>query len=361
MGFDIQIRHRQGAFDLDVDFSVPDGLTVLFGRSGSGKSTVIRAVAGLLRPDYGHIRVGDHLLFDSKTKLDLPAHRRRVGYVFQEGLLFPHLTVHRNLTYGRRFAPKTAKAESLDQIVDLLGIESLLARRPAQLSGGEKQRVAIGRALLAGPDVLLADEPLSALDGPRKAEILPYFERLRDEVKIPILYVSHAPSEVARLATTVVAMEAGQIQKVGPAVEVLSDANIMPLGVRGAGAVLTAKIKCHHSDGLTELEANGVRLFLPIVDRPVGMEVRLRIAAHDVVISDREPLGLSSLNIFPARVEAIKAGHGPGALLTLRTPAGQLLARVTKRSLRSLSLGVGSECFAVAKSVAVSPEDVGNS
>lgn len=359
MGFDIRIQHRQGAFNLDVDFSVPDGLTVLFGRSGCGKSTVIRAVAGLLRPENGHIRVGARVLFDSKAGRDLPVHRRRVGYVFQEGLLFPHMNVRRNLMFGQRFAPTSTGGDGIDQIVELLGIEPLLERRPAQLSGGEKQRVAIGRALLAGPDVLLADEPLSALDGPRKSEILPYFERLRDEMNIPILYVSHSPSEVARLATTVVAMDAGQIQKVGPAADVLSDANVTPLGVRGAGAVIIARVKCHHSDGLTELDANGVALFLPIVAKPVGADIRLRIAAHDVVISDREPKGLSSLNVFPAFVEAIKPGHGPGALLTLRTPSGQILARVTKRSLGNLSLSVGSECFAVAKSVAVSPEDVG--
>ncbi|PKP67843.1 MAG: molybdenum ABC transporter ATP-binding protein, partial [Alphaproteobacteria bacterium HGW-Alphaproteobacteria-8] len=201
MTLQIALKHSFKGFELDIDFEAPPGVTVLFGPSGSGKTTVINAVAGLLRPDRGRITAQDWVLVDTEARQFLPPHRRRLGYIFQEGRLFPHLTVRRNLLYGRWFAPREARGESLSRVVEMLGIGALLDRRPSALSGGEKQRVAIGRALLSGPKLILADEPLAALDEGRKAEILPYFERLRDEVTIPILYVSHSSAEVARLAT----------------------------------------------------------------------------------------------------------------------------------------------------------------
>ncbi|MDG1129166.1 MAG: molybdenum ABC transporter ATP-binding protein, partial [Paracoccaceae bacterium] len=216
MTLQVSLRHQFAGFDLDVAFEAPPGVTVLFGPSGSGKSTVINAVAGLLRPDRGRIVTDDLVLLDTDARRVLPPHKRRLGYVFQEGRLFPHLSVRQNLLFGRWFAPRDARGESLDRVVELLGLEHLLDRRPGALSGGEKQRVAIGRALLAAPRLILADEPLAALDETRKAEILPYFERLRDEVAVPILYVSHASAEVARLATTVVALRAGRVAAVGP-------------------------------------------------------------------------------------------------------------------------------------------------
>ncbi|MCB1390199.1 MAG: molybdenum ABC transporter ATP-binding protein [Rhodobacteraceae bacterium] len=357
MSLIVQIRHRQGDFLLDASFEAPAGITVLFGRSGSGKSTLVNAVAGLLRPQEGRIAVDGRVLFDAAAGICLPPHLRRLGYVFQEGRLFPHLSVRQNLLYGRWFTPAGARRDSLDRVVAMLGIDALLDRRPAALSGGEKQRVAIGRALLASPGLLLADEPLAALDEARKAEILPYFERLRGTV--PILYVSHSAAEVARLATTVVVLDGGRVVRQGPATEVLADPAVTPVGARAAGALLVARVVRHHADGLSELDAGGHPLFLPQVPQVPGGTLRVRIAAHDVILSRARPEGLSALNILPGVVHEVRAGEGPGAIVSVETTAGRLLARVTRRSAEALGLAPGAACHAVIKTVAVAPEDVG--
>ena len=351
--------HALPGFALDVRFDAPPGVTVLFGRSGAGKTTVINAVAGLMQPDAGRVELEGRVLFDTQTGLWLPPHRRRIGYVFQDARLFPHLTVRQNLAFGQWFAPRDARRESLGEVVELLGIGELLHRRPGLLSGGERQRVALGRALLSAPQMILADEPLSALDEARKAEILPYFERLRDEMKIPILYVSHSAAEVARLATTVVVLQDGKVQRQGSAAEVMGDSTVMPAGVRGAGALLQARVLRHHADGLTELEAGGVALFLPQIAKAPGAHVRIRIAAHEVILSRKRPEGLSALNILPGTVEHIRTGSGPGAMVSLQTPAGRVLARVTRRSAAALGLEPGADCHAIVKTVSIAPEDIG--
>jgi molybdate transport system ATP-binding protein len=357
MTLSVDIRHRLGAFTLDVRFEAPPGLTVLFGRSGSGKSTVINAVAGLLTPDDGRITVEDQTLLDRGRGIDLGPHRRGLGYIFQEGRLFPHLTVRQNLMFSRWF--RKSRRSDFGDVVDMLGIGALLDRRPGALSGGEKQRVAIGRALLGDPRIILADEPLAALDEPRKAEILPYFERLRDEVAVPILYVSHSATEVARLATTVVTLENGRVTGQGPATGILGDPMLTPLGARAAGAVLETTVKRHHDDGLTELQAGGMTLFVPRVTQRVGQPLRIRIAAQEVILARQRPEGLSALNILPGEVVKIREGAGPGALVSVATPAGTILARITQRSARELDLGEGVACYAIVKSVAIAPEDVG--
>jgi molybdate transport system ATP-binding protein len=357
MTLSVQLSHAFPSFALDVSFEAPKGVTVLFGRSGSGKTSVMRAVAGLMRPDAGRITLEGDVLLDTAQRRSIPPHRRRMGYIFQDARLFPHLTVRQNLTYGRWFAPKGG--ESFDKVVDLLGLDHLLTRQPAKLSGGERQRVAIGRALLSNPRLILADEPLSALDEARKAEILPYLERLRDEVKTPILYVSHAAAEVARLATTVVVLEEGRVARQGPAGEVLADAAVMPTGVRGAGALVVAQVTRHHEDGLTELSAGGAPLFVPRIPQDAGQEVRLRIAAHDVILARTRPEGLSALNMIEGRVHAMREGAGPGVIVVLDTAAGRILARITRRSTSALGLEVGAACVAIIKTVAIAPEDVG--
>jgi len=208
----VQVEKNQSGFMIQAEFQAPaKGVTALFGPSGAGKTSIINMVAGLLRPDSGHIQVNGRCLFDSRQGIDLPPERRGVGYVFQDGRLFPHLSVKSNLTYGMRGTPKEQRYVTFDQVVDLLGIGHLLDRRPARLSGGEKQRVAIGRALLANPSLLLMDEPLASLDGPRKAEVLPFIGRLAEAFAVPILYVSHAREEIESLAGTVLNVAAGGI------------------------------------------------------------------------------------------------------------------------------------------------------
>jgi len=359
MSLTVHIAHRVGAFSLDVAFEAPQGVTALFGRSGSGKTSVVNAVAGLLKPDTGHIRLGETILFDAERRVSVPVHRRRLGYVFQEGRLFPHLSVRQNLVYGSWFGPREPGAD-FDQIVAMLGIDGLLERRPGGLSGGEKQRVAIGRALLANPRLLLMDEPLAALDEERKAEILPYLERLCEETAIPVLYVSHSMAEVARLATTLVLMENGRVVRAGPASEVLSDPESVPaLGVRSAGASLHATVVAQEDDGLTRLEASAGSLFLPRVEARIGARLHIRILAQDVMLSRTRPEGLSALNVLPATVTAVRLGDGPGAIIQLKAGEDLLLARITRRSALALELTPGAQCYAIVKTVAVAQSDVG--
>jgi len=358
MTLSLSMVHHLPDFSLDLDFTAPQGITVLFGRSGSGKTTIANAVAGLIRPHSGRISVNDRVLFDSEAGICLPPHRRRLGYIFQEGRLFPHLTVRQNLGYGRWFAPKAEVGESFDNVVEMLGIGHLMERRPGALSGGEKQRVAIGRALLAAPHLIVADEPLAALDDQRKEEILPYFEQLRDEVSVPILYVSHSAVEVARLATTVVALEDGTVVRQGSAADVLGDPSLAPTGVRDVGAVLDARVTCHHTDGLTELEAGGMALFLPRIAQSPGVKVRIRIAAHDVILARDNPVGLSALNLLSGKIHSIHEGEGPGAIVSLDTAAGRVLSRITQRSALALKLAPGVACCAIIKTVAIARQDV---
>ncbi len=359
MSLSVRLQHDLPDIRLDLSFDAPPGVTVLFGRSGSGKTTVVNAVAGLLRPKAGRVSVDGWELFDTEKGLWLPPHKRRLGYIFQEGRLFPHLNVRQNLAYGRWFAPRRARRENPDRVVEMLGIGHLLDRRPAGLSGGEKQRVAIGRALLASPRLILADEPLAALDDARKSEILPYFETLRDEVSVPILYVTHSAAEVARLATSVVALQDGKSVRHGPASEVLSDPSVAPAGVRAVGAVLQVKVSRHHADGLTELNAGGTSLYLPHIPHQVGETLRIRIPAQEVILSRTRPVGLSALNILEGTVETVRSGEGPGAIVSVKTPAGAVLARITRRSVEALELEPGRPCYAVVKTVALAPQDVG--
>ncbi len=357
---ELALHHRFAGFTLDAGFAAPPGLTALFGRSGSGKTTIVNAVAGLLRPDRGRIVADDAVLLDTAAGLFLPPHRRRVGYVFQDARLFPHLTVRPHLLYGRWFAPKGQGAD-FARIVDLLGIGPLLSRRPGALSGGEKQRVALGRAILSNPRILLMDEPLAALDEARKAEILPYLERLRDELRLPIPYVSHSPAEVARLATTVVLLEAGRVLASGPAAQVLADPATAPaFGLREAGAILTARIAAQEEDGLTRLDTAAGPVWLPQVAGAPGTALRLRILAQDVMLATARPEGVSALNILAVTVREIRMGDGPGALVALAAGGEMLLARITRRSAERLALTQGQAVHAVLKAVAVAPGDVGH-
>lgn len=360
MTLSVAFQHRAGSFELDVQFEAPAGVTALFGKSGSGKTTIVNAVAGLLKPDAGRVCVAGRVLVDREAGTWVPPHQRRLGYVFQEGRLFPHLTVRGNLRYGRSRGVRTKGGPSMEAVIDLLGIESLLSRRPLHLSGGEKQRVAIGRALLSDPHLLLMDEPLAALDTSRKAEILPYIQRMCSEVGIPILYVSHSVPEIARIATTVVALDKGRVIRTGRAEEVLADPSMAPaLGIRDAGALITGVISEHFEDGVSALQFSGGTLMLPRQRDPVGTTLRVRIEAKDVMLATSEPTGISALNCLAARIELLRRGDGPGVLVQLRVGADLLLCRITRRSADSLSLKVGQSCFAVLKSVSVAKQDIG--
>ena len=360
MTMQISLQHSFADFVLDVAFDVPAGVTALFGPSGSGKSSVIKALAGLMRPDRGRISLGGQVLLDTDQRIFLAPHRRRIGCVFQDDRLFPHLSVRQNLLYGRWFSPDKGGV-SFEAVVEMLGIAPLLARRPQTLSGGERQRVAIGRALLANPQILAMDEPLAALDEARKAEIMPYLEHLRDQTQIPILYVSHSVSEITRLAGSVVVLGKGQVLKTGPVAAVFSDPNLTPWlgGVREAGSVITARVAAQDADGLTRLETSAGPLWLPKVEAAIGATLRVRIAAQDVMIALQRPDGISALNILPATVVALRMGDGPGAMVQLRLGEELLLARITQRSAVQLGLAVGAPVFAVLKSVAVAPGDIG--
>ncbi|MEO1640850.1 MAG: molybdenum ABC transporter ATP-binding protein [Pseudomonadota bacterium] len=349
----VSVQKRLGDFSLDVEIDAPAGVTAIFGRSGSGKTSVVNAVAGLLQPDTGRVVVGDQVLFDGVQRVNLPVHQRRVGYVFQDARLFPHMSVAQNLRYGGD--------HDADRVIHVLGLEDLLDRRPASLSGGERQRVALGRALMCDPQILLMDEPLAALDAPRKAEILPYLERLRDEVQIPVLYVSHDMSEVGRLATTLVVMEAGRVAVAGPLAQVLASPAAVPLiGVRDAGAVIETTIAGRLlDDGLTELAFSGGRLMLPGMLGQLGQKMRVRIPAQDVILARQVPKEISALNVIPVMITEIGEGKGPGMAVALRAGQDQLLARVTRRSAGRLGLAVGQEVYAIIKATAVGPGDVG--
>ncbi len=349
----VAIQKSLGDFQLDVSFDAPSGVTAIFGRSGSGKTSLINAVAGLLHPDAGRIALGDQVLFDDGAGVRRAPQQRRVGYVFQDARLFPHMSVERNLRYGGD--------HDADRVIDVLGLGDLLTRRPAGLSGGEKQRVALGRALMSDPQILLLDEPLAALDAPRKAEIMPYIERLRDDVQVPMLYVSHDVSEVARLATTLVILDAGSVVAAGPVGEVLSRPAAVPLlGVRDAGAVIVTKVAGRLlDDGLTELAFSGGRIVLPGILGVLGQTVRLRIPAQDVILARAAPDGISALNVLPVTITALEQGRGPGVAVGLKAGDDALLARVTRRSAQRMELAVGQQVFAIIKATAVGPEDVG--
>ena len=367
MSLEIAIAHKFPSFRIDAQFEAPLGVTALFGRSGAGKTTIVNAVSGLFRPDTALIRVNGHTLVDTANRIDVPTHKRRIGYVFQDARLFPHLTVLQNLRFGGWFNPgaKATQQElgtgKLEHIVDLLGIEHLLARRPGMLSGGEKQRVAIGRALLSHPRILLMDEPLASLDEARKAEILPYIERMRDELDIPILYVSHAVPEIARLATTIVALSEGRVMRCGAAEEILADPDAFPLmGRQEAGSILTVTVVAHDlADGLTELAFTGGSIIASLVDAAPGAELRIRIRARDIILALRQPEETSALNILPVTVKAIGARDGPIVDVAVYCGEANFLARITRRSLDKLGIHEGMSCFAVLKSVAVSKRDIG--
>jgi len=351
---DIAIARSTG-FKLNACFAAPGtGVTALFGRSGSGKTTIIQAVAGSVRPDAGRIQVDDVVFFDAQRGIDMPIEKRRVGYVFQDARLFPHLSVDGNLRYGQRRA-RHHHAIGFEAVVEMLGIGHLLKRRPHTLSGGERQRVAIGRALLAQPRLLLMDEPLASLDEQRKLEILPYLERLRDGLKLPIVYVSHSIEEVLRLSDTIVALQDGTLVASGPLTDVLSRPDLASvLGRFDLGTILDCVVKSHDEAlALSTLTFAGGELRVPLVDRPVGAPVRARVRSRDVSLSLSRPMDVSVTNRLAGTIRSIRREGGPYANVEVALPAGKLNSMVTLESVERLALEEGMAVWAMIKAVAV--------
>ncbi len=356
-GLQVRVRKRLGGFQLDAAFEGGDGVTALFGPSGAGKSQILAAIAGASRPDAGRVTLGEAVLYDSDRGVDVAMERRAIGWVFQDGRLFPHLSVEANLRYGERRARGRDAGVRFEEMVDILGVAPLLARRPAALSGGERQRVAIGRALLSQPALLLMDEPLAALDLPRRAEILPYLERLKTRVRLPILYVTHALSEVVRLADRLVVLEAGRVLAQGPLAEVLAREDLPILAGRPDAAVALDGVVAGQDQarGLTRLAVGEASLWVPALARPIGAGVRAAVLARDVLLATTAPQGLSARNILPGTVEAIGAPRGQGVMLVrVRLEGGPaLLSAVTGDAVQALALRPGAPVHAVIKSVAV--------
>ena len=347
MSLDVDVRHTLGSFTLDARFTAPPGVTALFGRSGAGKSTLVNIVAGLIRPQRGKVIVDGQALVDTERGVFVSRHRRRVGYVFQDSRLFPHLSVRQNLLYGRWFATGGGGASGdFASVVELLGIGAFLDRRPDSLSGGEKQRVAIGRALLAKPRLVLMDEPLASLDEARRAEIMPYIERLRDDAGVPILYVSHSIVEVARLATTVVILGNGAVTAVGPV------ADTLPLADADDGGSVIDAIVARHDETfqLSMLSSRAGDLQVPRLAAPVGASVRAYIRSRDVMLSLRPPQDISALNVLSGTIATITP-RGAQADVSLDCNGATLLARITSKSVERLALAPGRPVHDVVKSV----------
>ncbi len=354
MSLSIRLRHAFPAVRMDMAFDVQSaGVTVLFGPSGSGKSTIISVAAGLLRPDACRVEVDGQVLADTDAGLWLPPEQRRAGLVFQDAKLFPHMSVATNLRFGMRRAPPGSIR--FDDIVELLGLSALLDRRPHTLSGGERQRVAIGRALLAQPHLLLMDEPLASLDAARKAEILPWLTRLKTALRLPVLYVTHDLDEAARLADSLVLIEAGRVIGFGPLAEVAARADL-PLALRDDAAAL---LLCHVAEHdaareLTRLEGGGASFWVPLLDAVKGSERRVRIPAREVILAGRAPDAISLHNIVPGNVRRIAADTGRRTVVVeIGLPDGALLARVTPDAIARLGLARGAVVLALIKSTSI--------
>ena len=359
MTLSVDIAASPGDFSLEIRFDSGGRVTSLFGRSGSGKTTLINLIAGLGKPDRGRIAIDGTVLLDTAVGIDLPPRRRRVGYVFQEARLFPHMSVKSNLLYGYRRVPEEERWADPALVIDLLGVGPVLQRRPAGLSGGEAQRVAIGRALLASPRLVLMDEPLASLDAGRKEELLPYLERLRDEMKVPIVYVSHTVDEVVRLADTVVLIDSGRVIASGPVNDVFSRLDLRPYTGRfEASVILRARVTGRDdAGGVTVLKHGGGQLKVPALPHPVGAEVRVRVRARDVALAVGEIGNLSIRNRLTASVAEIGALDDAIVEVRLDVAGDPLIARVTRDAIAALDLAPGSKVTALIKSTAIDNRD----
>lgn len=353
----VQLDKRRGDFYLDVGFAAPTpGITALFGRSGCGKSTVIELIAGLLSPNAGRVQVDDDVLVDRARGIEVAAHHRRIGVVFQDARLFPHLSVRGNLDYGAKRAPKhLPQPVRFDDVVELLGLESLLARRPRELSGGERQRVALGRALLMQPRLLLLDEPLASLDTARREDVLPYLERLRDSFAIPIVYVSHQFDEVLRLASRVVLLDAGRVVADGDIATVSRHPALRAIvGPDAVGAVLSGTVERVDATGLVQLRIGDALLSAELDGAVVGQRIQIQVLARDVIVATEPPRALSVRNVVAARIVSITPDVGRAVMVELDVGrTSTLLARITERASQELALARDMQAWVLIKAVSL--------
>ncbi|MCE8020725.1 molybdenum ABC transporter ATP-binding protein [Halomonas sp. MCCC 1A11036] len=353
MTLQLDFNVDRGSFGLEARLSLPSsGVTALFGRSGSGKTTLLRCIAGLERHP-------GHLSFQGEewqsSRHCVPTHRRPLGYVFQEASLFPHLRVAQNLAYGFKRIPHQQRRIEWDEVVQLLGLEHLLARYPDEISGGQRQRVSLGRALLTSPHLLLMDEPLASLDATSKEEILPFLERLRDELELPIIYVSHSMEEVIRLADHMVLLDAGKVVAQGSLQALLTARELPFVRTETSSTVLDARVTNPEAeDGLTELEVAGQPLLVTRHSAPRGQQVRVRIMARDVGLALFPPEGISFLNCLRVTLLDSQPGVVPSQLL-LRLALGEqvMLSRISRRSATHLQLQPGQTLYALIKGAAL--------
>lgn len=352
-------RLSRPRFALDAEFAADSGCVALFGASGSGKTTITRLIAGLEQPDHGRIAVGDHILVDTEVGIRVPVYKRRVGLVFQDGQLLPHLSVRQNLNYGRSFAPRDAREAPFDDIVELLGIAHLLSARPATLSGGERQRVSIGRALLAAPRLLVMDEPLASLDAARKLEILPFIERLRDELHLPIVYVSHAVEEVARLATMVVRLAEGRVVGQGTPAEVFSTPPSEMFGRFEAISFLSGNVVRELPEfAMTILAHPAGEIALPGRFGHARV-LRIAIPATGVTLATEQPKGLSVRTALKGEVRAIANEGEASARVTVELTGGdRIAASLTRLAVADLGLSEGRAVYALIKAVSIDEHSV---
>lgn len=355
-------RLARPRFVLDADFAFPGGCAALFGASGSGKSTIAKLFAGIERPDRGRIVVDGHVLVDTAAGVWEPVHKRRVGLVFQDGQLLPHLSVRQNLAYGRYFAPREAEVAAFDEVVELLGIGHLLAARPATLSGGERQRVAIGRALLAAPRLLVMDEPLASLDAERKHEILPFIERLRDELGLPIIYVSHAVDEVARIANRVVRLAGGRVIAQGSPAEVFA-AHVPETAAdrfEGVSFLSGTVVREDPEFAISILAHPAGEIVIPALLGGAAGTVRVAIQGTNVSLATERPRNLSVRTVLEGRVHGIATGPGPSGVVTVELKGGdRIAAYVTRQAIAALGIAEGREIYALVKAVSIDERGVG--
>ena len=357
----VNITKAFGSFRLETQFEVEEGsITAIFGKSGAGKTSTINAIAGLTRPDVGVIQIGNTTLFDQNLRINLPIYKRQIGYVFQDDRLFPHMTVQNNLIYGTPKNRDVANSLNLTDITGLLELAPLLERRPRTLSGGENQRVAIGRALLSNPKLLLMDEPLASIDVQHPFEILPFIQRVREKTGITIIYVTHALEEVIFIADQIILLSEGQVTAQGTVEEIMSRLDLHPMTSRfDAGAVISAIYSGYDREfDLGELSFDGGTLRIAGLNAEIGIHLRAHIRARDVSLMLDKPKDTSVLNVFKGELIEIRHEDGPqlDLLINIGTP---LIARITRKSLNDLNLDIGSKVYAMIKAVAIDRKTLG--